>query len=199
MSHRLSRSMHNPDLRREKLEQAILFFVTHLEIQQLGKTELMKLLYYADFDHFEQYDDSVTGARYRRLEHGPVPDDAWAVLDEMVERKRLVPARVPSGPYDLITFQAQESFDPTAFSASERATLQEVAERFKAFSTKQIENATHGEAPWIAVKPNEIIPYYLAYYRNNYGGMEMDEDKETGEPAERPTEDAVFAREVVSA
>jgi len=190
--------MHNPELRRGKLEQAILYFVTRSEIQQLGKTKLMKLLYYADFDHFEQYDDSITGARYRRLEHGPVPDDVWAVLDEMVESNRLVPELVPSGPYDLITFQAQESFDPIAFSDAERATLRDVAERFKSFSTKQIENATHGEAPWIAVKPNEIIPYYLAYYRNNFGAMELDDDEGGTTPSERPTEDAVFAREGVN-
>lgn len=199
MSHKLSRSMYNPDLRREKLEQAILYFVTHPEIRQLGKTKLMKLLYYADFDHFEQYDDSITGARYRRLEHGPVPDDAWTVLDEMVEGRRLVPTRVPAGAYDLITFQAMETHNPTAVSDLERATLHDVAERFKSFSTKQIENATHGEAPWIAVRPNEIIPYYLAYYRNNFGDMDINDDEDEDDARERPTEDAVFAREVVNA
>ena len=34
-----------------------------------------------------------------------------------------------------------------------------------------MKNASHGEAPWIATKPNDVIDYNLAYYRNKHGEM----------------------------
>lgn len=64
---------HNPELKRDKLEQAILFFLHDPHIVQLGRTKLMKLLYFADFDHYERHHESITGARYYKLPFGPSP------------------------------------------------------------------------------------------------------------------------------
>ncbi len=172
-----AREAFNPDLNKAKLEQAILFFLTYANNAHLGKTKLMKLLYYADFDHFEKFDVPITGARYRKLPHGPVPDDAANALDALVRAGKVSPRSVQMGRY------TQERLDPLAepdlrvFTAEETDTLHEVVRRWSEHTTARIEAATHGEAPWIAVKPNAIIPYHLAYYRNNYGAMELDEDE----------------------
>jgi DNA-binding transcriptional regulator YdaS (Cro superfamily) len=81
----------------------------------------------------------------------------------------------------------------SAFSPTELDVLHQVAQRWAPHTTKQIEAATHGEAPWLAMRRNEIIPYHLAYYRNNFGAMELrDEDPAEGEAV--LDEDAIFAR-----
>jgi uncharacterized phage-associated protein len=49
--------------------------------------------------------------------------------------------------------------------------LDEIAEKWQKFSGTEIKDASHGEAPWIATEPNEVIDYNLAYYRNKYGEM----------------------------
>ena len=36
-------------------------------------TRLNKILFWADFRSFAQYGKSITGARYKALEHGPAP------------------------------------------------------------------------------------------------------------------------------
>ncbi len=54
----------------KKMEQAILFFLEHINNVHLGRTKLMKLLYYVDFDHYEKYGRSITGAEYHKLPHG---------------------------------------------------------------------------------------------------------------------------------
>lgn len=195
MIYQQSRNHPNPALRREKLAQAILFFLSYPSMEQLGKTKLMKLLYFADFDHFERFAESITGARYRRLEHGPVPDDAWQALDDMVASGRLNEEQVPQASFSLTRYTPAEKASLTIFDQDERETLVKTAERFKLFTTKQIEAVSHTEAPWIAVNPNEIIPYHLAYYRNTYGEL----DPEENESAVLPTEDEVFAREVLEA
>lgn len=186
------REAFNPDLKKTKLEQAILFFLSHANGAQLGKTKLMKLLYYADFDHYEQYDASITGARYRKLDHGPVPDDAWAAIAELESAERIVREDVLVGGYLQHHYEATEPVDLAAFSPTELDVLHRVAQRWANHTTKQIEAATHGEAPWAAVRRNEIIPYDLAHYRNNFGGMEL-EDDELADTERARDEDEVFA------
>ncbi|MGH8730015.1 MAG: Panacea domain-containing protein [Burkholderiales bacterium] len=186
----IGRNAYNPELRKDKLEQAILFFLRDANNAHLGKTKLMKLLYFADFDHFEQYDEPITGARYRKLGHGPVPDDAWRVIDEMEQSRRITRHDIISGGYTQHRYEPNEDVDVSAFSSTELAVLFQVAQKWLFHTTTQIEAATHGEAPWIAVKRNEIIPYYLAYYRNNFGAMGLEEDET---PEGVPDEDEVFA------
>lgn len=190
MTIRIGRDAYNPDLKQDKLEQAVLFFLHHANNPELGKTKLMKLLYFADFDHFERYDEPITGARYRKLDHGPVPDDAWRTIAEMEAAGRITRQDVASGGYVRHRYEPNEEVALSAFAPTELAVLFQVAQTWAYHTTKQIETATHGEAPWIAVKQNEIIPYYLAYYRNNFGAMELDDDEVA---AGIPDEDEVFA------
>ncbi len=188
-----NREAYNPELKREKLDQAILFFLHHANNARLGKTKLMKLLYYADFDHFEQYEVAITGARYRKLDHGPVPDDAMIAIDELVQGGRIARNDVVAEGYTQHRYEPNEPVDLAAFSPTEIDVLYQVAQRWASHTTKQIEAATHGEAPWIAVARNEVIPYYLAHYRNNFGAMNLGDD-ELEEPERVPDEDEVFAR-----
>ena len=43
----------------------------------------MKLLYFVDFDHYENHGRSITEAAYRKLPHGPYPQDAEKLIDTM--------------------------------------------------------------------------------------------------------------------
>ncbi|MBA3277038.1 MAG: SocA family protein [Chloroflexia bacterium] len=184
----------NANLNTSKLEEVIVYFLTHPAIIDLGKTKLMKLLYYADFDHFEQFDTSITGSQYIRLDHGPVPDDALGALKAMQQAGTIAEGKVSAGAFDRFSYQTERVFDPSLFSADELATLDRVTERFRAFSTRQIEMATHGEAPWLAVRPNEVVPYHLTYYRNNFGAMDLDDEFEPS--LVRLTEDDIFAPDI---
>lgn len=180
----------NRDLNNEKLEQALLFFLHRANNDFLGKTKLMKLLYFADFDHYEEFGAPITGARYRKLDNGPVPDEGMAAIDELHRKGRVVRTDVPKAGYIQHHYEPEDEFDRSVFSESELAVLESVAARWREHTTQAIVAATHGEAPWIAAEKNEEIPYYLAHYRNNFGAMELDED----EAENLPTEDEIFAR-----
>lgn len=151
------------------------------------------MLYCADFDHVEQYDESITGARYRKLDHGPVPDAAAIALDALEREGQVEHRSIRSGPYGQDRYDPLADVDVSVFSAAEIDTLHRVVRRWAAHTTKQIEAATHGEAPWIAVRWNEVIPYHLAYYRNSYGAMELDE-AELVVPEELREQDEAVAR-----
>lgn len=176
MSERRLPREYNRDLRRDKLEQVILFFLHHANNDLLGKTKLMKLLYYADFDHYERHQQPITGARYRKLPHGPVPDEAWEVLDALVADGRTRLDVVPTQRGDQHRYRPIVDVDTSVFAESELVVLNAVAERWSLATTEEIEQAAHDEPPWVAVHDSAVIPYHLAFYRNTFGGMDMDDE-----------------------
>ena len=62
-------------------------------------------------------------------------------------------------------------FDLNVFEKEELLMLQEIASKWEKFTGTEMKNASHGEAPWIATKPDNVIDYNLALYRNKYGEM----------------------------
>jgi len=163
----------NPRYDRDKLKAAILYFLKRANNDHLGKTKLMKLLYYADFDHAERFGVPITGARYRKLPQGPVPMEAMQLLDELIAQHphgAVKPEQRSSGPYVQNRYEALEEPDLDVFSESERLVLEQVVTRWEYEPLNAIVAATHAEAPWLAVSMNEMIPYHLASYRSSLSG-----------------------------
>ena len=157
------------EYRPEKLEAAILFFIDRANNGYLGKTKLMKLLYYADFDHVERYGVPITGAHYRKRPQGPVPDKAFELLDQMAsdnDRRITVEPR-GVGPHMQYRYQVLVEPDLHIFTPPERATLEQVVARWEYEPLSRIVAATHSEAPWLAVRMGEEIPYSLAHFRSS--------------------------------
>lgn len=158
------------------MKHVILYFLERINNVHLGRTKLMKLLYYVDFDHYETYGKSVTNARYRKLPHGPVPDKADKVIDAMIREGMVEAVKMEVGPYAqgrLITKSGQ--FDPSKFTGDELEILRSVASRWEHSNAKQIESATHKEAPWATTEDKKAIDYELAEYRTPLGDDEIDE------------------------
>jgi uncharacterized phage-associated protein len=152
---------------REKLEQVILFFLERINNNTLGRTKLMKLLYYVDFDHYEKTGRSVTNAKYRKLPQGPVPDKAEKVIAKMVSKGAVREVRMKVGPYDqhrLITEGA--AFDASKLQGDELETLSMVARKWEHATAQEIARATHREAPWGTTEDGKAIDYELAHYRS---------------------------------
>lgn len=156
----------------KKYKNAILFFAGKIKNGTLGKLKMMKLLYFLDFDFFERYGRSITGDSYLRFENGPVPRMGEKILKEMNGREiKITNRKVKEGYRDQQHIEALKEFDLKAFDKEELLMLEDLAAKWEKFTGAEMKNASHGEAPWIATKPNEVIDYNLAYYRNKYGEM----------------------------
>jgi len=160
----------------KKYKNIILFFANKIRNGTLGKLKMMKLLYFLDFDYFEKYGNSVTGDKYLRWDNGPVPYIAEKILDKMDGAEiKILKRKVGSGYNDQLHIEALKNFDINLFSREELLMMEEVADKWERHTGAEMKSASHGEAPWIATKPNEFIDYNLAYYRNKYGEMDKDE------------------------
>jgi uncharacterized phage-associated protein len=160
----------------EKLQQVIVYFLEHINNVHLGRTKLMKLLYFVDFDHYEAHGQSVTGATYRKLPHGPYPDRVEKLIKQMEKRGLLREVKVDHKgltQHRLLTLSAK--FDPAKFSGAELQTLERVAADWADATAAQIEAATHREAPWAGTQDGKTIDYEMAEYRRAIGSELLDE------------------------
>lgn len=158
------------------MQQVILYFLERINNVHLGRTKLMKLLCFVDFDHLEKYGRPVTGAVYRKLPHGPYPKDAEKLIKRMEKQGLVKQVKVPVGDYAqhrLITVCGR--FDASLFDGAEMRTLEKVATDWADATAAQIEAATHAEAPWAGTQEGKTIDYESAEYRTPIGAEPLDE------------------------
>ena len=161
----------------DKMKQVVLYFLEHINNVHLGRTKLMKLLYFVDFDHYEKHGEPITGAVYRKLPHGPVPTKVEKLIKKMVEKGEAREIRAQNANYTqhrLITLNAK--FNPSLFTGAELQTLERVAAEWADATAADIETATHREAPWASTEDGKQIDYELAHYRRGTGSEPLDED-----------------------
>ena len=160
----------------EKLQQLIFFFLERINNVHLGRTKLMKLLYFVDFDHYEAHGVPVTGATYRKLPHGPYPDKIEQLIAWMEKAGLVRAVRVEHkgfAQHRLLTLNGR--FDPAKFSGTELQMLERVAADWADATAAQIEAATHREAPWAGTQAGKKIDYEMAEYRRAIGVEPLDE------------------------
>jgi putative zinc finger/helix-turn-helix YgiT family protein len=144
----------------EKFFGAIKYFCF---IERVFKTKLMKLLFYADFDHFKEYTVSITGARYARLPYGPVPDqfETWlAALTSDAEGIRK--EEDWNNEYPGEVFICDTSPDLSIFASSELRVLAAVKEFFQDYSAKRLSDFSHNEKGYQETENTHLISYSYA-------------------------------------
>ena len=124
---------------------------------KITKTKLAKLLYLADFSWFYQNLTSMSGLTYRRIHYGPVPDQYFRALEELVDDNQIT---ISDGTAKMIS--AIEKTPPSQGLTKEEQTLiKNICKKWKNKNTSDIVEFTHEQLPWKLCKENELIPYEL--------------------------------------
>ena len=141
----------------------------------VGETVLYKLLYFTDFNYYELYEEHLTGARYRKLPYGPVPQKLDSIINQMIESSHLQRIKTDYHGYPQTRYLPLIKPDLTQLKASEKEIIDKVIEQMSDWSASTISNYSHKDMPWLASKEGEDINYELAFYREapysvrNYG------------------------------
>lgn len=127
-------------------------------IGKVPKTKLFKLIYLADFSAYYLRGNAISELTYKNRPHGPVPDELFALVDELVE----------SGDIDVeegrLAFLHKLTVEPTHIKfldKEEKALLEVLCKYWKAKPTKTIVNFTHAQRPWCLTNDGEEVPYEL--------------------------------------
>jgi len=151
----------------KKYGNAILYIVDKLGGVLKGKKKLAKLLYFADFDYYEKYEDHFTGDEYRAQPMGPLPTHMAKMVGklELTKKIKIGYEKVEGLENKCEVYQTIKKPDISVFSKQEKSMLDRVVKIYGGLSGGQLENLSHQEAPYTGTNLGKPIMYELALYR----------------------------------
>jgi transcriptional regulator with XRE-family HTH domain len=165
-----------PALQIDKFKNVLLYILERCAGKpNVGETVLYKLLYFADFNYYELYEEQLTGAKYRKLPYGPVPQKLDSIIKQMIDDGQLQRMKTAYQGYPQTRYLPLIKASLTQLLASEKEVVDRVIEQMSDWSATAISNYAHKDIPWIASNEGEEINYELAFYREapfsvrNYG------------------------------
>lgn len=155
-----------PSLKAGKMRNILLYILEHCAGKpNVGETVLYKLLYFSDFNYYELYEEQLTGASYRKLPFGPVPQNLDIIINDMIESEQIQRLRTEYHGYPQTRYIPLVKADLTEFKASEKEVIDRVIEQMSDWSASAVSNYSHKDIPWMVSKDGEEINYELAFYR----------------------------------
>jgi len=155
-----------PKLHIEKFKNVLLYMLERCAGKpNVGETVLYKLLYFSDFNYYELYEEHLTGAKYRKLPFGPVPQKLDKLIQQMIESKQLQRVKTVYRGYAQTRYLPLVKADLQELKASETEVIDRVIEQMSDWSAATISQYSHKDVPWLASKKGEEINYELVFYR----------------------------------
>jgi uncharacterized phage-associated protein len=139
--------------------------------------QLLKMIFFADYEHYRRYLAPLTGADYVALPYGPVVDDYESVFDSLVADGTLSVRTVAIAGYanPKTEYLPRRSADRDVFSPPEIATLEMVVREHGRSSGTSLSRKSHLQGPWQIAwdeeHPGRPIPYGLFRW---YDSMNLD-------------------------
>lgn len=161
-----SSAINVPEFNREKFEQVLLYILEKCGARpNVGETVLYKLLYFADFNFYELYEEFLTGASYRKIQHGPAPCEITDVIKDMIEEKKLKKVVTEYFGKPQKKYLPLVEPDLSKLSASEKEVIDQVITGLSGLNATAISDHSHKDVPWEITKEKEIINYDSVFYR----------------------------------
>ena len=155
-----------PKLNIDKFKNILLYILSECAGKpNVGETVLYKLLYFSDFNYYELYEEHLTGATYRKLPYGPVPQKIDAVINQMIDDGQLQRVKADYHGYPQTRYLPLVKADLTRLKASEKEVMDRVIEQMSDWSATAISTYSHNDMPWMASKEGEVVNYELVFYR----------------------------------
>lgn len=144
-----------------KFKEVLLYVLERIGAKpNVGLTVLYKLMYFCDFDYYEQYGAFLTGASYRKIEHGPAPTSFESIVEDMIAEQAITKV---VGDYFGKT---QKRYLPLrrpnmgSLSGSEIQLIEAVLSRHGDKNATEISEYSHGDAPWKEAEMGDILDYH---------------------------------------
>src|SRR5258708_29226525 len=110
-----------PAVKVDKFKNVLLYILERCAGKpNVGETVIYKLLYFSDFNYYELYEEHLTGARYRKLPFGPVPQKLETIVGRMVEKRQLQRIKTEYHGYPQTRYLPLIKADLTELKASEK-------------------------------------------------------------------------------
>lgn len=147
----------------DKFCEMIVFFAHEVAC---FKTKMNKLLFYTDFTMFRKHGQSVSGARYRAIPYGPVPNSFESIFEALAQRDVIdihYEELKTGGQKQYLVGRKDRPFNASIFNDEELSVLEKIKEKFKTTKPFQIVEISHKEKGWLANNEAKgLISYHYA-------------------------------------
>jgi transcriptional regulator with XRE-family HTH domain len=169
-----------PELKVNKFKDILLYILEKCAGKpNVGETILYKLLYFSDFNYYELYEEHLSGAEYKKLPYGPVPQKLDFVINQMIVNKQLKRFITDYHGYPQTRYMPLSKPNLSNLNAREKDVIDKVIDQYSDWSASAISDYSHKDMPWLASKDGEAIDYELTFYREApYSVRNYDENEE---------------------
>jgi transcriptional regulator with XRE-family HTH domain len=154
-----------PQRNLDKFKEVLLYILNKVGSKpNVGEAVLYKLLYFAEFDFYEKYEEQLIGATYIKNHYGPTPKEFIKIVDEM-EGKDLSKVKDKYFQYPQTKYLPLRSPNLTILKAHEIKMIDEVLDNLSDMNASEIRDYSHGDVPWLTTEEGKVIDYESVFYR----------------------------------
>ena len=154
-----------PQRNLEKFKEVLLYILNKVGSKpNIGETVLYKLLYFADFDFYEKYEEQLIGATYIKNHYGPTPVEFEKIVAEIMN-KEIIKVENEYYNYPQRKYLPLRKADLSKLKANEIEVIDKVLDKLSDMNATQISEYSHNDVPWLTTEDNEVIEYESVFYR----------------------------------
>lgn len=164
--------MRQASLNQRKFESVVLYLLQEPPVPP-GLTSLLKMLFFADCEHYRAYLSTITGAQYVALPNGPVIDGYKDLFAELEDRGILERRQVELSGLPLPKTEYVPRYEPDreVLTTTELQVLSRVVFEHGTDTGIALSHKTHLDGPWPLVwdpsDPGRPIPHILFRWLDN--------------------------------
>ena len=148
----------------QKLKELIIYVSQECSEPRLfGMTKLNKILFAIDFDSYDKLGQPVTGAEYRKGEHGPYSAPLKPLLEKMDGKELTIKTEKVHGKVQQRPVPKRDP-DLFLFSEEELKIIDKWINAMKDKTAKFVRAWSHTFVGWKSVEQGEHIPYHSIYW-----------------------------------
>lgn len=150
----------------EKAKEVLLYILGKTAGRpNIGMTALYKLLYFADFDYYEKYEEQMMGLTYFKNTYGPAPREFIAVMEDLKKTGEAEEVKSTYFTYEQRKFLPRREANLQLLTAREVAMVDSVIDRYAGLSASQLSTLSHEDTPWAVAEMGKNIQYEHVFYR----------------------------------
>jgi transcriptional regulator with XRE-family HTH domain len=168
-----------PQKKLDKFKEVLLYILGKVGAKpNVGETVLYKLLYFIDFNFYEQYEEQLIGATYIKNKYGPTPVEFKKVVEDMIEDGDLVRVVSQYFKYPQRKYVPNRVADLRFLNAREVKLIDGVLSELSNMSANEISAYSHNDVPWLSADDGQPIDYESVFYRSEEYSVREYEDEE---------------------
>ncbi|SCL75834.1 putative phage-associated protein [Methanoculleus chikugoensis] len=117
------------------------------EYPDIGRTKLMKFVFFTDLIHYNNYGNTLLDDEYIRMKAGPVPAHAFEVSGATQPQYDVCVEQIDEE-RTKYTYHPKQQCNRSLFSDEERELFDKIIRLLKAYHTEEISEITHRMALW---------------------------------------------------